>query len=290
MSEPWLAAIRDRPWGAVRAVVPAGTYEHAAAWALQLRLVRRGSSYLTLDLGAGARRVYTRPGDLMLSLPHSSTRFVLGTPRDLVVVCVGPELAGSLVARAGGSAVSDLAPLATGPFRDTLVAELCRRLEQPGEYTAASVDAVLVLLVATLLEQGHNVRRRPSATRLTGAALARVLDHVDAQIADPLPVDDLAAVAGLPRRPFAAEFRLAMRMPVHQYVLRRRVDRAVALLTTTERPIADIAAALGFTHQAHLTRVLRRLTGATPAQHRARAREAAPDQALVPAPSTEISS
>lgn len=276
MSEPWLTAIGDRPWGAVRARVPAGTHEHAAAWALQLRLVRRGSSYVTLDLGAGTRRVHTRPGDLLLSLPHSSTSFVLEAPRHLIVVCVAAERAEALMTRAGGGTCGDLAPLTGGPFRNPLVAELCRRLEQPGEYTAASLDAALALLVASLLEQGRTVRTRPRATRLTGTALNGVLDHVRERIADRLAVDELAALAGMPRRAFAAEFTLATGMPVHQYVLRQRVDRAVDLLTTTERPIADIAAELGFTHQAHMTRVLRRLTGVTPARHRARARGAPP--------------
>ena len=96
-----------------------------------------------------------------------------------------------------------------------------------------------------------------------------MLDAVEARLAEPLPVDELAALAGLPRRPFAAEFKRAVGMPVHQYVLRRRVDRAVALLTGTDRPIADVAAEAGFAHQAHLTRVLRRMTGSTPGRYRA---------------------
>lgn len=272
MSEPWLDAIADRPWGAVQALVPPGTYEHPPAWALQLRLIRRGSSYLMLDLGAGPRRVYTRPGDLLLSLPDSSTSFALDAPRELIVVCVAPGRAEALVTRTGGGGLRDLAPLTTGPFRNPLVAELCRRLEQPGQYAPASVDAALTLLIAGLLDHARSARTRPRTARLTDGTLQAVLDHIRDRIADPLPVDELAALAGLPRRPFAAEFKRATGMPVHHYVVRQRVDRAVALLRTTDRPIADIAAELGFTHQAHMTRVLRRLTGATPARHRTRAR------------------
>jgi AraC family transcriptional regulator len=275
MPEPWLAEIGDRPWGAVRALIPAGHYSHAAAGALQLRLIQRGSSYVTLDLGAGGRRVYTRPGDLLLSLPRSATSFELDAPRHLIVVCIVAERAQALVAKAGGAALGDLAPLTDRPFRNPLVAELCRRLEQPGQHIAASVDAALTLVIATLLDQAGRTRARTRAGRLTGETLRTVLDHIADRIADPLTVDELATVAGLPRRPFAAEFKLATGMPVHQYVLRQRVDRAVELLTETEQPIADIAAELGFAHQAHLTRVVRRLNGATPAQLRARARRVA---------------
>lgn len=271
MSETWLDALGDRPWSAVEAHVPAGRHEHAAAPAVQLRLVRRGSSYVTLDLGAGRRRVHTRPGDLVLSLPHSGTRFELDEPRDLLVVSIAAGHAEGLVRRAGGRSLRDLTALTVGPVRSPLVAELCRRLARPGGYVPAALDAALTLLVATLLEQARAASTRRGGTRLTGATLRQVLDHVERRLADPLPVDELAALVGLPRRAFAAEFKLATGLPVHQYVLRRRADRAVDLLTTTATPIADVAAELGFAHQAHLTRVLRRLTGATPAQHRARA-------------------
>jgi AraC family transcriptional regulator len=179
MSEPWLGWIGDRPWAAMRALVPAGHYAHAAARVLQLRLVRRGSSYLTMDLGAGARRVYTRPGDLLLSLPHSPTSFVLDGSRHLTVVCVAAGPAERLMTVVGGDTVDDLAPLTAGPFRNALAAELCRRLEEPDDYTSAPLDAALTLLIATLLHQARNAGARTRATRLTGATLQLVLDHIE---------------------------------------------------------------------------------------------------------------
>jgi hypothetical protein len=109
VSEPWLGEIGGRPWATMRALVPAGHYAHAAARVLQLRLVRRGSSYLTLDLGAGVRRVYTRPGDLLLSLPHSATSFDLDAPRHLTVVCVAADPAERSMRLVGGETIGDLA-------------------------------------------------------------------------------------------------------------------------------------------------------------------------------------
>ena len=61
-------------------------------------------------------------------------------------------------------------------------------------------------------------------------------------------------------------FREATGLPVHQYVLRRRVERAQALLREGKLPINEIALATGFAHQSHLARHMRRLLGVTPAE------------------------
>jgi AraC family transcriptional regulator len=54
-------------------------------------------------------------------------------------------------------------------------------------------------------------------------------------------------------------------MPVHQYVLRRRVERAKLLLQDRSLSIAQVAFAAGFAHQSHLARHMRKILGCTPA-------------------------
>jgi AraC family transcriptional regulator len=53
--------------------------------------------------------------------------------------------------------------------------------------------------------------------------------------------------------------------PGHQFLLRLRLEAACRLLRTTCMPIAEVAAACGFSHQEHLTRVMRARLGTTPA-------------------------
>jgi AraC family transcriptional regulator len=55
---------------------------------------------------------------------------------------------------------------------------------------------------------------------------------------------------------------------VHQYVIQRRVDRAATLLRNSRLPIGQIATEVGFAHQSHLARHLRRVTGVSPNQLR----------------------
>ena len=60
-------------------------------------------------------------------------------------------------------------------------------------------------------------------------------------------------------------FRRSTGLPVHQYVLRRRVERARLLLERGELPLSQIALEAGFAHQSHMARCMRRLLGTTPA-------------------------
>jgi AraC-like DNA-binding protein len=60
----------------------------------------------------------------------------------------------------------------------------------------------------------------------TARHLLRSKDLADARYADPLDVDDLAAVAGLSRAHFSREFRRAFGESPHAYLLTRRLERA----------------------------------------------------------------
>jgi AraC-like DNA-binding protein len=66
-------------------------------------------------------------------------------------------------------------------------------------------------------------------------------------------------------------------LPPHRYLTGRRVDRARRLLLAGA-PAADVAAATGFTDQAHLTRHFKRYLGTTPGRY-SKVRKTLPRQA-----------
>jgi len=76
-------------------------------------------------------------------------------------------------------------------------------------------------------------------------------------------------VAGVSPSHFKTLFKRSVGMPVHQYVIRTRVDYATELLQRGEGPLADIALQAGFANQSHLARCMRRIAGVTPGQLRA---------------------
>src|SRR5215468_7295714 len=75
--------------------------------------------------------------------------------------------------------------------------------------------------------------------------LLRARDLADARYFEPLTVEDLAAAAGLSRAHFSREFARAFGEPPHAYLLTRRLERAAALLRTTDRSVAEICLDVG---------------------------------------------
>jgi transcriptional regulator GlxA family with amidase domain len=99
--------------------------------------------------------------------------------------------------------------------------------------------------------------------------LLRAKDLADARYADPLRVSDLAAAAGLSRGHFSREFKRAYGESPHQYLLTRRLERAGALLRTTDWSVADICFAVGAGSVGSFTVSFGRIFGHTPQAYRA---------------------
>ena len=108
----------------------------------------------------------------------------------------------------------------------------------------------------------------PTASRRDARSLAPVLAHIAAHLAEPLPLDDLAAITGLSVWRFATVFRERVGMAPHRYVSLQRVRHAQALLRQGAT-LASAASEAGFCDQSHLSRRFKRLCGMTPGQYQA---------------------
>ena len=112
--------------------------------------------------------------------------------------------------------------------------------------------------------------------------LLRARDLVDARYAEQLDVGDLAREAGLSRAHFSAEFRRAFGESPHVYLLTRRLERASALLRTTDHSVADICMSVGLSSVGSFTTSFRRMFGMSPTAYRS-ARPPASMLARIPA-------
>src|SRR3954462_10286172 len=99
--------------------------------------------------------------------------------------------------------------------------------------------------------------------------LLRAKDLADAWYSEPLGVDDLAAAAGLSRAHFSREFRRAFGDSPHAYLLTRRLERAAALLRTTDHSVAEICMSVGLQSVGSFTTSFKRMFGQSPTAYRA---------------------
>jgi AraC-like DNA-binding protein len=111
--------------------------------------------------------------------------------------------------------------------------------------------------------------------------LLRAKDLIDARYREPLDVPALARAAHLSPAHFSREFRRAFGETPHQYLLTRRLERAAALLRSTDRSVTAICGDVGLRSLGSFTTSFRRVYGASPTAYRAQHTPAA-DHARIP--------
>jgi AraC family transcriptional regulator len=100
--------------------------------------------------------------------------------------------------------------------------------------------------------------------KLSLQKLRLLTDYIEANLNGDLSLLQLAGVAGLSASHLKPLFKSSLGMGVHQYVVQRRVMRAKELLLRGRSSTASIALELGFSHQSHMARCMRRVLGVTP--------------------------
>lgn len=98
--------------------------------------------------------------------------------------------------------------------------------------------------------------------------LLRARDAIDRDYAKPLDVPALARVAYVSEAHFSRTFRSTFGETPHQYLQRRRVERAMALLRNTDRSVTEICLDVGFTSLGTFSRTFRAVTGYSPTSYR----------------------
>jgi AraC-like DNA-binding protein len=137
---------------------------------------------------------------------------------------------------------------------------------------AAAVPVLVVALVAAPGVSGGGGVRRDTGCEMQFVPaerhLLRARDQVDASYAQPLAVSDLARSAGLSPAHFSRAFKRAFGESPHAYLLTRRLERAAALLRTTDQSVARVCFDVGLRSVGSFTTSFTRAYGVTPTEYR----------------------
>jgi AraC family transcriptional regulator len=153
----------------------------------------------------------------------------------------------------------------------SVVAELFRALSESLHDEPSNAAQCLQRAEAMLDGRHEQAVRAPATTARHGLApwqVRRVLTYIDANLDKSIKNNDLAAIARLSVFHFNVAFRNSVGDSPHEYIIRRRMERAQGLMLSTEMSLSEVAAECGLADQAHLTRLFHRVVGESPAAWR----------------------
>ena len=133
---------------------------------------------------------------------------------------------------------------------------------------AESLGAMLMAHIDRRYGPESDGTQRSGGERIAPAVLRRIRDEIEVRLAEPLPLKELAESAHSSEFHFLRAFKRAVGLSPHQYVTTRRMERAKALLRTTDLSISEIAWQVGFANTSHFTTYFRKHTGVTPGSFR----------------------
>jgi AraC family transcriptional regulator len=105
------------------------------------------------------------------------------------------------------------------------------------------------------------------AGKLNAYQLRAVVDCIESQLDEDVPLIALAQRAHVSPFHFARLFRATVGLPPHQFVMRLRIERALHLMRSGSMPLAQVALACGFHDQPHFTRAFQKAVRMTPAMY-----------------------
>lgn len=147
-----------------------------------------------------------------------------------------------------------------------VMGELCSAIRSAIDNERGTAEESLQR-VAEILRGFPDGSAGPSQQTSGGLApwqVRKVVSYIEAHLEKPLRNEDLANLVRLNPSHFGRTFRNSFGTPPHEYVIRRRVERAQGLMLSTGATLSEIALDCGLADQSHLTRLFRRLTGESP--------------------------
>lgn len=150
----------------------------------------------------------------------------------------------------------------------TLIKLLTDVVDDPDPSAQLYGDGLTAAIIARLMSRPLPPARDSTSTGLAPWQLRRVLEYLDAHLAQRVELAALATLVGLSQSHFSHAFRVSTGVAPYRWQLEARIQRAQRLLIDTRVSLEQIAESTGFADAVHFGRTFRRLTGVPPAAWR----------------------
>jgi AraC family transcriptional regulator len=209
-------------------------------------------------------------GDIDIIPPRTDARWEIHDQNDTALILALPPSLLDTVAEQHGFDSRRVEIRNRFQIRDAQLENICWALkaEMESNYPSGRLytDSLAVSVASRLVSTYSSVSQRTIAKNggLGGRRYKQTLAYIEDNLSEDLSLSRIASVSGVSASHFKTLFRESAGVPLHQYVIQRRIERAKDLLMQGKLSIAEIALSTGFSHQSHLARHMRRSVGLSP--------------------------
>jgi len=239
---------------------------------------------VTVILGGGAKLCQCRNGRTVSRTLHSGDVIITpaGEPKrwqhveDVVgiVLRISPAYVDKVAAEECGTYVRGVEIRDDFGGRDGYIEEmaalLLKCLEPEFLHNGIYVESLTHQLALHLLKHygSDSIAEGRFPTKLSQGKLRRAIQYIEDNLHRDLALSDIAAALAISPGHFAHAFRQTVGLPPHQYVLKRRIERAKSLLRESDVPISEVANRIGCSNAGNFSVLFQRATGMTPRSYR----------------------
>ncbi len=247
---------------------PSGVFMNAFAVVLSLTPTRRRTTVNGQVVFEG----WTAPGAMRVQRPCEKVATDMFTPFDQVALYIPTDMLRTIRKEQSGSEDIEIDIIDPLWQFDKLIDASMRCM-------VSAIDCRRKDSLAYISSMGRNIAshilykygRGPAGAQGLGdsesCSVQQAIRFIEANIENSPSLAEMASAASLPIDKFRREFKAATEMSPHQYLIRRRVDRACELIASSRKPkFAEIALECGFADQSHLSTTFRRILGVSPAR------------------------
>lgn len=158
-------------------------------------------------------------------------------------------------------------------FRDSLIEaclqQIAAEIRTPDRASAVMVESQAIQMFVQMIRL-NGLGLEPAKGGLSPFDLRRVIALIEARLANPPNLSELAGEVGVTKRHFCRAFKHSTGKTPFAYIAHIRLTRAIDLLRTTECSATEIAHACGFHSSSHFTHAFKQAHGAGPSEFRRR--------------------